>query len=57
MYKYSKLKKSELISKEIDKFKDEKEKEKQLLDKMKLTSPFKQRSRKFLTISSPSPVN
>ena len=48
----------EEIKVEIDKFKEEKEKEKILLEKQKITSPFKQRSRRYLlNANTVSPSN
>ena len=55
---YQKVKKIEEITKEIERYKQDKEREKQMLDKQKITSPFKQRSRRYLmNVNTLSPSN
>lgn len=55
---YQRIKKMQEITKEIERYKEYKEKEKQMLEKQKITSPFKQRSRRhLLNVNTFSPSN
>lgn len=55
---YQRFKKMQEITREIERYKEEKEREKQMLKKQKITSPFKQRSRRYLlNVNTMSPNN